>query len=384
MQKPNISADNTRLDMRKRLPELDGIRGCAIMLVLVWHYVQNQLYPEPGSRLAYFKQAIGFTWSGVDLFFVLSGFLIAGILIDQRRAPHYFRTFYVRRVCRIMPLYFLNLAIFLLVLSSSLAHKVVLAPLFGGDDVPLWSYFTFTQNIFMGITNSAGPGWLAVTWSLAVEEQFYLFLPFIIWYVPRARLPWVFLWIAAMAVYLRASAPGLSSYINTPWRADSLMIGALLAYLVRIPQFLDYARKYKALILAIFMTSATGLLFATLYGGLQLGGTYTHLSLALVYGIFILSALISQGGILSCFLRSRFLVWMGSISYGVYIIHTWISRLVHGLVRGDNPRMTTWFDAGTTLLALMVTLLVAYLSYKIIESKFIRFGHSVNYGKADK
>ena len=229
MQTPRNLPDGNCLDLKKRLPELDGIRGCAIMLVLVWHYVQNQLHPEIGSGLAYFKQAIGFTWSGVDLFFVLSGFLIAGILMDQRRKPHYFRTFYVRRVCRIFPLYYLNLAIFLVMLSWQSGQSAVFAPLYGGSEVPLWSYVTFTQNVFMGAHNSAGPGWLAVTWSLAVEEQFYLFLPLIVWFVSRRNLPWVFLWIAGSAVFLRASMPGLSAYINTPWRADSLMIGALLA-----------------------------------------------------------------------------------------------------------------------------------------------------------
>ena len=222
MRTTRLTTDDTRPEVTKRLPELDGIRGCAILLVLVWHYVQNQLHPEVGTLLAYFRQAIGFTWSGVDLFFVLSGFLIAGILIDQRGSPHYFRAFYIRRVCRIFPLYYINIGIFLAFLAWQSDLDQVFAPLFGGSEVPLWSYFSFTQNIFMGANNSAGAGWLAVTWSLAVEEQFYLFLPFIVWIVPRNRLPLVFLWVAGTAIFLRSSMPGLSAYINTPWRADAL------------------------------------------------------------------------------------------------------------------------------------------------------------------
>ena len=384
MQKPLNIADDTRLDLRKRLPELDGIRGCAILLVLVWHYVQNQLRPEVGSGLAYVKQALGFTWSGVDLFFVLSGFLIAGILMDQRGTPHYFRTFYVRRVCRIFPLYYLNLGIFLVMLSWQPVHTGVFGLLFGGGEVPLWSYFTFTQNIFMGVHNSAGPGWLAVTWSLAVEEQFYLFLPLIVWYVPREKLPLVFLWIAGTAVFLRASMTGLSAYINTPWRADSLMAGALLAYLVRMPYFLENARKYRTLMLTVLVVSAVGLMLAAINGKLQLGGTFTHLSLALVYTLLILLALVNQGGILSRLLRNRGLIWLGGISYGVYIIHTWISRLVHGLVRSASPQIASWSDAATTLLALVITLIMAHFSYRWIESRFVRLGHSVKYAEADK
>ena len=336
------------------------------------------------SKLAYFKQAIGFTWSGVDLFFVLSGFLIAGILMDQRRTPHYFRTFYVRRVCRIFPLYYLNLGIFLLMLLWQPGYTAVFTPLFGGSEVPLWSFFTFTQNIFMGMHNSAGPGWLAVTWSLAVEEQFYLYLPLIVWLVPREKLPWVFLWIAGTAVFLRASMPGLSAYINMPWRADSLMTGALLAYLVRLPLFLETARKYRASIMAILFFSFSALMIATINGRLQLGGTLTHLSLALVYAILILASLVNRGGVLARLLRNRILIWLGGISYGIYIIHTWISRLVHGLVSGAHPQMSSWSDTVTTLLALAVTLLVAHFSYRWVESRFIRFGHSIRYAEADK
>lgn len=76
---------------KPRIPALDGVSGLAILLVLAWHYGQNQLRPVPGSAAAWVKQSLGFTWSGVDLFFVLSGFLIAGILIDQRARPRYFR-----------------------------------------------------------------------------------------------------------------------------------------------------------------------------------------------------------------------------------------------------------------------------------------------------
>ena len=177
---------------------------------------------------------------------------------------------------------------------------------------------------------------------------------------------------------------GLSAYINTPWRADSLMAGALLAYLVRMPYFLEYARKYRTLILTVLLIAAAGLMLATINGKLQLGGTFTHLSLALVYALLILSALVNQGGILSRLLRNRGLIWLGGISYGVYIIHTWISRLVHGLVRNASPQIASWSDAATTLLALVVTLIVAHFSYRWVESRFIRFGHSVKYAEAGK
>ena len=95
-----------------RTPELDGIRGIAILLVLIWHYPINQIRGEHGSVFHLVQQSLGWTWSGVDLFFVLSGFLIGGTLLDNRRASNYFQVFYIRRACRIVPLYFLLLLAF--------------------------------------------------------------------------------------------------------------------------------------------------------------------------------------------------------------------------------------------------------------------------------
>src|SRR5689334_4309131 len=93
-----------------RVPELDGVRGLAILSVLVWHYVYCQVQPQPRSITAYGMTLLSLTWAGVDLFFVLSGFLIGGILLDNKAAPNYYKAFYVRRIFRIFPLYYLVLA----------------------------------------------------------------------------------------------------------------------------------------------------------------------------------------------------------------------------------------------------------------------------------
>jgi len=90
----------------KRIAQLDGVRGVAILMVLIWHYCYCQIVTVPHSIGGKAAQLIILTWSGVDLFFVLSGFLIAGILVDHRNASNFFRVFYLRRVCRIFPLYY--------------------------------------------------------------------------------------------------------------------------------------------------------------------------------------------------------------------------------------------------------------------------------------
>src|SRR5262249_39067117 len=140
---------------------------------------------------------------GVDLFFVLSGFLLGGILLEHRESQEYFKTFYVRRACRILPVYYLLVIAFAMV-----------SPLFNGtrndgfihlfnNPMPLWSYFTFTQNFAMMSVSDFGAPALSATWSLAVEEQFYLFLPLMIRFVPRGALPGALLLLIVAAPICR-------------------------------------------------------------------------------------------------------------------------------------------------------------------------------------
>jgi peptidoglycan/LPS O-acetylase OafA/YrhL len=255
----------------------------------------------------------------------------------------------------------------------------VLKNLFRLDGVPLWSYATYTQNIFMGIHSSAGAGWLGVTWSLAVEEQFYLVLPLLVYYISEKRLPYIFLWIVLTAIYLRFTMPGLSAYINTPWRADSLMIGSLLAYYIRIPAFVSYVETRRVYLLGLLVIITTGLFVANNYGRLSLGGAVTHITLAILFGLFILYVIIYREGMLARLMRSRVLMWLGSISYGVYLFHTNISKIVHGLIRQAHPQIATWSEAMITLFALVLTLLLAQISYRYFEKRIVVFGHKHKY-----
>ena len=125
------------------------------------------------------KRALCLTGSGVDLFFVISGFLITGILVEKRGSAHFFRTFYVRRALRILPLYFLLLLSYVVCAglwnesSPTWMHQFA-------HPLPWWSYLTLTQNIAMAMRGDFGPLWLSVTWSLAVEEQFYWVMPVLV------------------------------------------------------------------------------------------------------------------------------------------------------------------------------------------------------------
>ncbi len=160
-----------------RLLELDGIRGLAITLVLFEHFVGRSITGSGWLADALEKLRF-FGASGVDLFFVLSGFLIGGILMDNRAAENYFKAFYIRRGCRILPVYLLVLAVYLAlkVLLAAYSSEDWFKELFLQGGMPFWAYLTFAQNIVKAATFLVNSDFLIVTWSLVVEEQFYLVL----------------------------------------------------------------------------------------------------------------------------------------------------------------------------------------------------------------
>ncbi|HEX3770832.1 MAG TPA: acyltransferase, partial [Polyangiaceae bacterium] len=172
-----------------RIPEVDGLRGLAIVLVMLWHYVAIVVEPPRHSVAAYAVSSLRLAWSGVDLFFVLSGFLIGGILIDERTSPRYLANFYRRRFFRIVPLYALVCGLFwaAVLLGGAKRYGVAGHWLFG-DPLPWYSFPLFVQNAFIAIRGTFDPMPTGVTWSLAIEEQFYLTLPLLVRHLSRRRL----------------------------------------------------------------------------------------------------------------------------------------------------------------------------------------------------
>src|SRR5580658_7786517 len=164
-------------DFTRRIPQLDGLRGVAIAMVLAYHYADSVINDGPRFMKPLLR-ATCLGWSGVDLFFVLSGFLIGGILLDARESSNYFRVFYRRRAFRILPLYFAFLAL-------------VFLPVHFQSDIPWRACIFFYQNFWMALHNRLGEYTLNPTWSLAVEEQFYLTLPVLIYFVRPRRLIWI-------------------------------------------------------------------------------------------------------------------------------------------------------------------------------------------------
>ena len=387
----------------RRIPQLDGIRGIAILLVLVWHYAQSlQPFSLPDGRLladlsagsfaSYMQGILGLTWSGVDLFFVLSGFLLGGILLENKEASNYFKVFYVRRACRILPLYFLWFFIFLVWVYGfpSLTTPDHLNWLFE-NPLPLWSYATFTQNIAMAQAGSFGSTWLSITWSLAVEEQFYLILPFVIYFFPRRRLPYLLVCAIVAAPVLRFALffihpyPRLSAYVLMPCRADALLLGVLCAYLIHQPGAAQYLTSHLRALYALFFVLLLGVVVMNVAivnspfiapFALQ---PFTYTLLALLYACFLLVVITEKRGKLSAVTNNRWLRRLGMISYGVYVYHVAFIGLMQALFLKQKPQINGWVDVFVTGIAFLLMLVLSYLSWKFFEKPIVAIGHSFKY-----
>ena len=220
---------SSKQGLTERVPQLDGVRGIAIALVLLYHYSLVLYHPPQGSLGAYTLKLLYLSWSGVDLFFVLSGYLIGGLLLDHVHDSNGFRVFYTHRFFRIVPLYL----VVLLVSLASAGHVMLLG-----------YYLTFTQNIWMAEHATFHVNYF-VTWSLAVEEQFYLALPVLMWLLPRK-------WLAAVLSLLVVAAPifrlislgfnPVAPHILFPCRMDALC-GVLCAYAMRQEKFRQWLSR---------------------------------------------------------------------------------------------------------------------------------------------
>lgn len=380
---------NSRVE-GKRLPELDGIRGCAILLVLFWHYFPCQIpaliHAPPGTLGAYLWPVFRLSRTGVDLFFVLSGFLIGGILLQHREKASYFTPFYVRRFFRIAPLYFAWLLLFYGLAALPLAHR---APWAFGEPFPAWSYATFLQNFHMAVEERYGPNFLGITWSLALEEQFYLLLPGLIRFTAPRVLPGLLALLIAAAPLTRlyllqtAGATSLSPYVLLPCHTDALMLGVLCAYGLHARPALAHSRPFRHGVQRGLIVSAAllaGLVAASYFRpGSGLMVVAGHSVLAALYACLLMRVVVCRSGRLASLMRTPLLQTFGRLAYGLYLFHQGVSGLLHGLLRDQIPQMRTPADALVTTLALALTFALAHLSWRYFEKPLVSLGHRFRY-----
>jgi peptidoglycan/LPS O-acetylase OafA/YrhL len=377
-----------KLDLRGRIPELDGIRGIAIGMVLIYHYFLR-LPMRPGSIAAYLFETGHLTWSGVDLFFVLSGFLIGGILLDARDSSNYFRVFYTRRFLRIIPIYVAVLGL-TFALSCLVRWGVAEKLAFLRDQQLPWiAYLLFVQNFWMSVTNTFGGWGLGQTWSLAVEEQFYLTLPAVIRFARSRTLVALLAAGVVAAPVLRILAYVMwPSHVHTwvvmmPCRADALLLGVLGAMALRDPRWRAALERDRRVLVGILGVLAIGcavlsVRYPLTENPVMLSVGFTWL--AVFYLCILLYALLNRGSWMSWVLRWRWLGWLGTIAYGVYLLHEPIRYVLFGLISsGPHPGASVWRQFLVTVLALVITLVVCRASWEFFEKPLVQLGHRVRY-----
>jgi peptidoglycan/LPS O-acetylase OafA/YrhL len=293
--------------MPQKIPQLDGVRGIAVLMVVLLH--ASDKYPTLGLQ-PFFRNG----WMGVDLFFVLSGFLITRILLQTKDSGYYFRNFYARRCLRIWPLYYSVLLLMFVLIP--LARPSDAATVFESRSSPWWAYPLFLQNFLVPVpTMATGP--LGVTWSLAIEEQFYLLWPLVIRHFTTQQLRRIAIGAVCVSPVLRMilSMQGVNIYTNFFCRLDGLMSGALIALCLRSPGF-EPRRYTRAAWCGLLVMAPLAVAIDTP------GARWIVLSLtAFAAACFIFLALFSEQAWLRALLTNRILVWTGIISYGIYLLH---------------------------------------------------------------
>jgi peptidoglycan/LPS O-acetylase OafA/YrhL len=351
----------------ERVKELDGLRALAILMVIAWHYLGAGDGP---ASMPWRMFIAGRT--GVDLFFVVSGYLITRILLTNARSPRYFSTFYGRRAFRILPIYGAVLTIYLVG-----RHLGGSAPVLFGGPVPWWSYVIGLQNVWMAIEQSYGAYWLAGTWSLAIEEQFYLIFPLVVYFAPFRVLPKFLIALLLLCPVGRMVACGLGDHMGyytlMPLRADILAIGALIAWL-EISGLISTSirRSFRAV---FYSTASVFPIFAWFVELSDFNmAMWGHAYLVALYGSILFMVLDRRGAPQLAMLRSRPAAFFARISYALYLIHGNMLVLVFLATRQDHT-ILTWQGAALTLCAFALSVAICAVSYRFFEGPLIKMAH---------
>lgn len=368
--------------------ELDGLRGIAVLLVMFYHFAHVPEVTNKWFDQAYNNIMLG-GWVGVDLFFVLSGFLITRILINTRNKKFYFKSFYVKRVLRIFPLYYLYLILsfFIIlpymygVMQGPEQHKILVAQ---ESQLWFWLYLSNIKQIINGVFFGAGVGHL---WSLSIEEQFYIIWPLIIYFLPMRSLKNVCISIITGALVIRIIWAILKPddaqfiYVFTFTRIDTLAIGSLIAILFDQ----GYQFKYKSIKISLLLFFLLSLFIVYFFGPRAERNpiiyTIGFSVLAISFGLIIVLLRSGHKFALRTLFSNKILVFLGKYSYALYIFHPLVRQLLMKFMGNPKVIMGTQipYEIVFTITGCIVTTGIALLSWHLYEKWFLKLKNRVSF-----
>ncbi len=355
----------------RRIPALDGVRGFMTIVVVISHYF---------GEVQHGVHALMWGWIAVTMFYVLSGFLIARLILDKGQHANFFKVFYIRRVARTFPIYFVCVA--LIIVITSLWH---FSETYENDHFPLYAYFTFTQNFWMAATGSIGEHWLAPTWTLALEEQFYLLAPALILFVPRPYLLKLLIAMMGFAVVARfwvldfSSLNSYASGVLLPTRLDVLAAGVLAVVLLR-QSWIDWA-KFDQVLRVLPIPLLVAAMVLKLISG-EHGTAFGAISPLLVSSACAaLLMSIARGAPEAKRFENRLFNFFCTISYAVYLTHLMVLGLMHNLILGTAPDIASAPQIVVSVAAIPVTVALSYVLTRTIEAPITNFGRSFKWSK---
>lgn len=340
----------------KYIKNLDGLRAYSVIGVLLYH---------AGISVHFY-----YGWIGVQVFFIISGYLITTILLDSKKSNNYFKIFYTRRILRIFPIYYLVLiftVIFAFIINSSIKD--------------IWFYLFYIQNYKLSWVNwnPQFPKLLNHTWSLAIEEQFYLFWPLMVWLLSKRKLIilcFLLILTAFLVKYLLSlKFPGSSiNWANTLANFDMLASGALLAVVLKnvaVKKVLNGCLCFSVLTLLIYLSvfyfKAPHQLFWVKDVKLTEVDGQAFLILVIPFIVLTITYLIYKNNIFTkIFFSNSIIVYVGKISYGIYLYHFIVFLILDQYSHINNIFILSTFK-------FFLTMLISILSWHFIEKKFLDF-----------
>lgn len=368
---------------QKRIPALDGVRALASLMVVAYHFGPH-IIRTADSHFAFLLSFPRHGVEGVDLFFVLSGFLISGILIKERNSPRYYRTFYLRRVFRILPLYCVVLAGYTVAVLWLGTGATRYGRLFE-NPLPLWTYWLYLQNFAMAFAGTYGAIWMAGSWSLAIEDQFYLTLPVIVRRVSDDLLMRIAGAGMIVPIVLRALEqrtrllPGMANAVLLPMRVDSLSAGIIVMLLLR--NYRDAVQNRVTLFrLSGVLIGFVWFIFPKLPPAISVRMGFLNDTLSAVFfGLLILNIQLAPQSLIARTLSKKTIGLLGNMAYSTYLFHPILLCVVFRMFRGVDPQLNTAGDLPSLALALGLTLVLSWLCWTRFEEPILASARRFKY-----